>query len=254
VEELRRTFPHDTPFHVEQRLESGFRRTITLSGASTGAVAAAPGVGLPLAVGATGVDMLAVLTAAGTYVLGTASLHGVALGELDAAGMERRRTLLFGVLLGNSGSKLILNTVQRTGTQWARAIAGSLSMQVLRELNRRLGGLLLRKLAPALGALAVARLVPMGIGAALGGGGNYFLASQIIASTHDAFGDAPAQWSEDVADHARETPDEAESSAESEEQGSAAADEADSDGADSDDADSDDESADGGAEAGPTSV
>lgn len=191
---LRADHPHDRPAHTIERLEKQFAQTVAATGAGTGALAAAPGVGLPLAAGAAGGDMLAFLTAAGTHVLAVARVHGVSLGDIDTEGMEKRRTLLFGVLLGNSGTKIIVNTASRTGAQWGKAIAGSLSVQALRELNRRLGGLLLRKLGPRFGLVAAAKFVPLGIGAALGGSGNYFMAKQVIATSREAFGDPPAEW------------------------------------------------------------
>lgn len=194
VAQLRAERPHDTPAHVIEQLERQFSQTVTMTGAGTGALAAAPGVGLPLAVGASTGDMLAMLTAAGTHVLGVARVHGVPLGDIDTDGLDIRRTLLFGVLLGNTGTKLIVNTASRTGAQWGRAIAGSMSVQVLRTLNRRLGGLLLRRVAPLLGLGAAVKFVPLGVGAVLGGTGNFFMAKQVIASTHDAFGEAPTSW------------------------------------------------------------
>lgn len=197
VADLRRDHPHDTPHHTAERLERQFLHTVTATGAGTGAVAAAPGLGLPLAVGASGGDMAAFLTAAATYVLGLAKIHQVSLGELDEEGLEARRTLLFGVLLGNAGAKVITNAVSRTGAQWARALAGSMSIQVLRTVNRRLGGLIWRRLGPRFGLVAAGKLVPLGVGAALGGSGNYFMAKQVVASSRDAFGEPPEQWPAD---------------------------------------------------------
>lgn len=194
VAQLRTERPNDTPVHVVEQLEKQFSQTVTVTGAGTGALAAAPGVGLPLAVAASSGDMLAMLTAAGAHVLAVARVHGVPLGDIDTDGLETRRTLLFGVLLGNTGTKLIVNTASRSGAQWGSAIAGSMSVQVLRELNRRLGGLLLRRVAPLLGLGAVVKLVPLGVGAVLGGTGNFFMAKQVISSTRDAFGDPPTAW------------------------------------------------------------
>lgn len=195
VDDLRREHPHDTPHHTVERLERQFLHTVTATGAGTGAVAAAPGVGLPLAVGASGGDMAAFLTAAATYVLALARIHQVSLGDIDVDGLEARRTLLFGVLLGNAGAKVITNAASRTGAQWARALAGSMSVQLLRTVNRRLGGLIVRRLGPRFGLLTVGKLVPLGVGAALGGSGNYYMAKQVVAASRDAFGEPPAQWS-----------------------------------------------------------
>lgn len=194
VAQLRADRPHDTPTHVVELLEKQFSQTVTMTGAGTGALAAAPGVGLPLAIGASSGDMLAMLTAAGAHVLAVARVHDVPLGDIDTDGLERRRTLLFGVLLGNTGTKIIVNTASRTGAQWGRAVAGSMSIQVLRTLNRRLGGLVLRRVAPLLGLGAAVKFVPLGVGAVLGGSGNFFMSKQVIASTHDAFGEPPASW------------------------------------------------------------
>ena len=49
----------------------------------------------------------------------------------------------------------------------------------------------LKKFAVAQGTNVVGRLIPFGIGAVVGGGGNHLLGRQIVRSSREAFGPAP---------------------------------------------------------------
>lgn len=189
VDQLRRQFPHDSPFRLIERLDKQFSRTVTATGAGTGALAAAPGIGLGLAVGAAGGDLLAFLTAAAAHALAVAKVHGVVV-----SGIEHRRALLLGVLLGNAGAKVVTNTAGRAGAHWGRLLAGTLPLRVVREINKHLGGMLLRRFGPRAGIVAVAKAAPLGLGAVLGGGGNFLMARDLILSTRRAFGDPPVGW------------------------------------------------------------
>jgi len=188
VTQLRHDFPHDRPQHTIDRLERQFSRTVTLTGAGTGAIAAAPGVGLGLAAGVAGGDLLAFLTAAATHVLAVAKVHGVEISRDTPTDLESRRTLLLGVLLGSPGAKVVLNAAGQTGARWGRLITGTLPLRVLREVNRLLGGMLLRRFGPRAGLVAAIKVAPLGLGAVFGGGGNYLLARELIGSTRAAFG------------------------------------------------------------------
>jgi hypothetical protein len=43
-------------------------------------------------------------------------------------------------------------------------------------------------------AMAFGKMLPVGIGAAVGGGGNRMMGKKIVANARKAFGPAPARW------------------------------------------------------------
>ncbi len=83
---------------------------MSTSGAAVGGAAAAPGVGTGAAA-AIGVGEIGFfLEASALLSLAVAEVHGLQIDDL-----ERRRTLLLAVLLGDSGVKVVEKAAARTG-------------------------------------------------------------------------------------------------------------------------------------------
>ncbi|MGD7787085.1 hypothetical protein ACQCX2_02035 [Propionibacteriaceae bacterium Y1700] len=189
IADHRRKHPDDRPSHLITRLEKEFTALTVTTGAGTGAAAAVPGIGLPLALTAAGGDALVFLTAAATHGLAVARVHGSRVGDI-----EHQRALLLGILLGSNGTKVVLNTAGRVGMHWGQMLGETIPVRVLKEINRLLGNQLLKRYGPRAGVLFFAKAFPLGIGAIIGGGGNLAMARQVINSTRDAFGDPPHDW------------------------------------------------------------
>jgi hypothetical protein len=64
-------------------------------------------------------------------VLLVPEVHGVQLDEI-----ERRRTLVMGVLLGESDSTTIGKVAERTGQHWGRQLVGKVPLATLRQINK----------------------------------------------------------------------------------------------------------------------
>ena len=60
----------------------------------------------------------------------------------------------------------------------------------------RLKTTFLKKFAVAQGTNVVGRLIPFGIGAVVGGGGNHLLGRQIVRTSREGFGPAPVAFPE----------------------------------------------------------
>jgi len=125
------------------------------------------------------------------YVLSVAEVHGVPLDEI-----ERRRTLVLGILLGESGSKSIGKVAERTGQHWARQFVSAVPTATLKQINKVLGRNFVTKYGTKQGIIVLGRAVPFGIGALIGGAANATVATLAVRAARRAFGPAPESWPE----------------------------------------------------------
>ncbi|WP_440219805.1 hypothetical protein [Dietzia sp. MNB45] len=191
VRTLRAHHPDESPARIRERLDARFLNTVTASGAAVGATAAVPGVGTIVAFGAIGAESLVFLEAAAFYTLAVAEVHGV-----DVRHDEHEELLVMTVMLGASGTAILANAVSSSG---GAATGGSLAGRALRvpglkEINRRMMTRFVRKFAVKRAGLAVGKLAPAGLGAAVGGWGNRKLGRTVVETADAAFGTPPDSW------------------------------------------------------------
>jgi hypothetical protein len=191
IEQTRRSRPDATPEEVVKILGRRFTAAVTTSGTVSGATAAAPAVGLPVSLTLAALDAGTFTAAAGLYVLALSEVYGVPVDDL-----ERRRTLLLGVLLGDAGSSAIQKAAGRTGPHWARKVVTAIPMESIRAVNKVLGHNFVTKYGTRQGILVLGKQVPFGIGGVIGGGGNAVFARVTIKAAKRAFGAAPEVWPE----------------------------------------------------------
>ena len=67
-------------------------------------------------------------------------------------------------------------------------------MSSITAINKTLGRWFLRRYGPKLGALAIGRAAPFGIGVAIGAAGNRALGHQVVNTSRRVFGPAPSSW------------------------------------------------------------
>lgn len=188
VRGLRLAYPDETPAQIIERLESRFLLTVTGSGGAVGAAAAIPGVGTVASLAAIGGEAIFFIEASTLLTLAIAEVHGIPLEDVD-----RRTTLVLAVALGDEGAMALAKALgTKRGT--LNAVAnGALPTPVLRSLNKKLAQRVMRRYAKK-APFAIGKLLPAGIGAAIGGGGNRLLGKKIIGNSRNAFGPAPEQW------------------------------------------------------------
>lgn len=191
VRTLRESHPDESPAQIQERLNSRFLTTVTASGAAVGATAAVPGIGTVLAFGAIGAESLVFLEAAAFYTLAVAEVHGV-----DVRRGEHEELLVMTIMLGASGTALLSNSIASGG---GSAAGGSLATKTLRmpglkEINRRMMNRFIRRFAVKRATLAMGKLAPAGIGAAVGGWGNRRLGRTVVETADATFGAAPTAW------------------------------------------------------------
>ena len=191
VRTLREQHPDESPAQIRRRLDSRFLMTVTASGATVGATAAVPGIGTVVAFGAIGAESLVFLEAAAFYTLAVAEVHGI-----DVRRGEHEELLVMTTLLGASGTALLSKSVGSPGGSAASGSLASRALQMpgLREVNRRMLNRFLRRFAVKRTTLAMGKLAPAGIGAAVGGWGNRRLGRTVVDTAATTFGPPPDSW------------------------------------------------------------
>lgn len=189
VDRIRRSHPDATPATLVRALERHYLAGVTTMGAASGAAAAVPGVGqtagLVLVLG----EVPVFLDATVLFTLALAEIHG-----LDVHDIERRRTLVLAVVLGDAGVGFIEKIAGRTGPHMARRIIKAVPMKSIRAVNKVMGKNFVTKYGTKQGILVLGRVVPFGIGAAIGAAGNAAIGSASVGASRKVFGPPPAAW------------------------------------------------------------
>lgn len=191
VERLRHANPNASPAEIATKLEKHYLAAVMASGAAVGSAALFPGIGTLVALSASAGETVVFLEATAVFVLAVAEVHGI-----PAEHRERRRALVLAVLVGEDGKRAVADLVGpgRIKGAWLSEGAATLPLPALSQLNSRLLKFFVKKYAVKRGALAFGKMLPVGIGAVIGGGGNRLMGKKIINNAHAAFGPPPGRW------------------------------------------------------------
>lgn len=189
VQSVQKLKPQATPAQTIKYLEREFRTIVGASGAVSGGAAAAPGVSTGLGVAASVADAGGFLAVAALHVFSLAEIHGV-----PAEDLARRKTLFYGVLIGESAQATIQKAAGRTGAHWARKAVAKIPGSSLAKVNAVLGRNFVTKYGTKQGILVLGKAVPFGIGAVIGASGNVIFAQAVIKSARKAFGPPPSEF------------------------------------------------------------
>jgi hypothetical protein len=191
VARLRRAHPAAGPAEIAFRLEKRYLAALTASGAAVGSAATFPGVGTLTALSAGAGETVFFLEATALFVLATAEVYGI-----PADHRERRRALVLAVLVGDDSRRAIGELIGpgRTNGGWLAEGMASLPMSTLSRLNSKLLKYAVKRYAMKRGALMFGKMLPVGVGAAVGGVGNRMVGKKIVNNSRQAFGIPPARW------------------------------------------------------------
>ncbi|WP_197492538.1 hypothetical protein [Mycobacterium leprae] len=191
VARLRRTHPSASPTEIVAKLEKHYLAALTASGAVVGSVATLPGIGTLAAVSANAGETVFFLEATAVFVLTIASVYGI-----PANHRERRRALVLAVLAGDDTRLTIGELIGpgRTNGGWLLEGMASLPLSTWSQLHTRMLRYAAKRCTVRRGALMFGKILPIGIGAAVGGAGNRVVGKKIISNTRNAFGTAPSRW------------------------------------------------------------
>jgi len=190
INRLRGNRPNASPSDIVKRLNAELRAATIGAGVGVGAAAAAPGVGTVAALAISGGETVAFINATALYVLSRASVQ-----DLELRDIEGRRALVMAVMLGDLGSKTVSKFAQRTGQHWAKSLVKNIPQVKINAINRVLGRHFVTKYGTKQGILVLGRVIPFGIGAAIGGAANAVFSQGVIKTADRAFGPAPDLWS-----------------------------------------------------------
>lgn len=194
LDRVRRKNPEMTPAEVVRQLERRYLTAVVGIGGASGAAAAVPGVGTTATVASGVAEVTAFVSASALFVLALAELHGISVSDPDV-----RRALVVAVLVGETGA-LAIEGAAVGEAHWAHVIGRTTSKDKIAGVNGYLSRLLLRRFGARQGALLAGRALPLGIGAAIGAGGNAALARGAITAARRAFGPAPERFPPRVID------------------------------------------------------
>lgn len=190
---LRKRHPHATAFELSQRLERDFLNGVGTGGAAIGATAIIPGVGTIAALSISAAATVVFLEATALYAQSIAELHGVRLQNPETAQLT-----VMAIILGDEGQAMLagmtghaLGTGRTPMQAWGKTVSKNLPLTTIKSLVAPMRKMFLKKLAVRGSASVVGRALPFGIGAAVGGVGNYMMGKAVIASANRAFGPAP---------------------------------------------------------------
>jgi len=192
IRSIRRRRPDASPEHLVRVLERRYLAAVTVGGAAVGASAAIPAVGTGTALVLSGVETAGFLEASALFAQSVTEIHGIAVDD-----PERARTLVMALILGNAGQDLITQFAGQAagkGTRtayWGELLTSSLPNAAFNQIAVRIRNAFLRRFAVTQGTSVAGRLIPFGIGAVVGGGGNHLLGRRIVRTSQEAFGPAP---------------------------------------------------------------
>jgi hypothetical protein len=191
VDRVRRGRPDATPAEVIKILEKHYLGAVLASGAAVGSAAAFPGIGTLTAMSAVAGETVLFLEATSVFTLAVAEVHGI-----PAEHRERRRALVLSVLVGEDSRRAVADLLGpgRTSGAWISEGAATLPLPAVSQLNSRLLRYFVKRYTLKRGALAFGKMLPVGIGAVVGGMGNRMMGRKIVDNAHKAFGPPPPRW------------------------------------------------------------
>jgi hypothetical protein len=191
---LRRRNPEAPPARIVQLLEQEYLRVVTAAGGAVGAAAAVPAVGTATGVALTTADVATFFAASAAFSLAVAEVHGIRSDDVP-----RRRALLLATVLGAKGAQSVESAaggsaVGGSAVAWGKVLLTTMPQGTVRKVNKSLTSTFLRKQLAKHGTLALGRLVPFGVGAAVGLAGGRALGHGVVAQSRHAFGAPPQRW------------------------------------------------------------
>ena len=183
VARMRRDRPGADAAELVEMAGARFRRDAGLSSGAVGASAAIPAISTGAAAALTVGQSAAFIASAVTYVLTVAEIQGVHVVDT-----ERRRALVLSALLGKEGSEAVQGQLGLSSMFWAAQLLMQMPLPSVKSINAHLIKRVAKRSAAKGGALALGRLIPFGIGAAIGWSGGRALANQVIEGAQAALG------------------------------------------------------------------
>jgi hypothetical protein len=176
-----------TPVEIIAVLEKRYLAAVTGTGAAVGGVAAAPAIGAVGALALSGGETVVFLQATALFALAVAEVHGIRIEEV-----ERRRTLVLAVVVGDHGARLVEKMTVQAAGHWAELLPEVIPMSSIAAVNNVLSPWFVTKYGRTRGIVAMSRVAPFGVGVLVGAVGNRALGRTVVNTSRRVFGPAPA--------------------------------------------------------------
>ncbi|AYF98690.1 hypothetical protein [Protaetiibacter intestinalis] len=190
---IRSKYPDASPQEVLRILERRYLTTVTASGAGVGVAAAVPAVGTGAALAISGAETVLFLESTALFAQSVAELHGIPVEDPD-----RGRALVLAMVVGGPAQELITQFAgQATGSGqskpqfWGALIAKNLPRTAVTQFMDRVRKVYLPRMMASAGGGMVARVLPFGVGAVVGGTANQLLGRRVVGTARTAFGPPP---------------------------------------------------------------
>lgn len=164
-----------------------FTRELTAAGVAVGAAAAAPVVGTVPTVVATLAEMSWFTARAGDLVLTIAALHGRPEPTPD----ERRAWVLAVLMYGSSARNEFNQAINQASTGVAAETQTRVPLATIQTVNQVLGKAFMRRYGTRRGMISAVQVLPIGIGAVLGGAANYVSVRRLARNADRFFARLP---------------------------------------------------------------
>ena len=189
VASLRADHPEDSPAQIIERIEKRYLLTVTGTGGAAGATAAVPGVGTLAAIGTVGAETVVFMEASALYALAVAEVYGISPED-----RELRKALVLTAVLGEAGLGALRATVGAKNASLMNLKKNPTQIPGLGSMNKQLMKMFSRRFLAKKSPLILGKLLPAGIGAVVGAGGNRVLGKGVIKNSRAAFGPVPTTW------------------------------------------------------------
>ncbi len=174
----------------EQRVDAvtaKVRRELGAAGAASGGTAAIPGVGVGTVAATFAVELGWSTMRLADLILTIAAIHGH-----DRADVDERRMWVLSILTYRDGAAgMIAKLAAEMGETTTRRGARRLTTTSVKRINATMGRAVIAKYGARRGVAAIGRVVPFGIGAALGYGMNTRAVSMTAKHAHGFFTEFP---------------------------------------------------------------
>lgn len=176
VDRIRDENPGASRDQIIDALIGKYRQELATAGAASGGVAAVPAFGTAIALSAAGVDLSWTYVRLGEMILSIGAAHGH-----DADSMEEKRAWILSVLgLATITADGLGDAAAHIGGKGGTKFVKFIPISWVRGANRALpGGRFFVKFGTQQGLVRLGTVVPFGIGAAIGSGGNAMLVQSV---------------------------------------------------------------------------
>lgn len=183
---LREDFPGATPAQLVEIATRRFMRRVGVESGAVGAAAAWPGVGTAVSATASGAQLVAFVSEAAHYTLVVAHLHGI-----DLRDPAKRTSLVLAVLTGREGAEYISAQLGIESVAWFRDSFLQIRTASAHQFNHLMTRWLRSKVVSTTTTSTLGRMIPFGVGAAVGWGIGRTMARRVVEGVQVALGPVP---------------------------------------------------------------